>query len=247
MAREQVGLLYEGNVLLRRWVNGALDAKMIGPIEATKLSLKSENEVKPRYTKRRGFWGKKVGSVSKGKPSTFSLGFNGVDPELMALLFLGETAALALGSGSITGESVTLYHDKWVKVSQRNISSVAITGSVEGTDFEVDTRIGAIKALSTGNLTDGGAVTFNASYGGVTGTTIKGGTQSTVEVEVVMDGRNLEDLSDAYVRVPKVALTPSSDMDLLADDYVTAEFSGEIELVDGEAAEFYVDDNVTYA
>ena len=66
-------------------------------------------------------------------------------------------------------------------------------------------------------------------------------------VEIIMDGRNLEDLTDAYVRVPKVALTPGTDMDLLADDYVTAEFTGEMELVDGEAAEFYIEDNVTYA
>lgn len=245
--RKQVGMVYEGNVTLRKWVGGVLSPKMIGPIEATKLGLKAENEVKPRFTKRRGVHGKKVGSLSSGKPSTGSLGFNGVNTEMLALLFLGEAVALSLGSGTLTSESTTLFHEVWVKVSQRNISAVTITGSVEGTDFEVDRRVGAIKALSSGNLVDAGAVTFNATYAGVTGVLIKGGTESTIEVEISMDGVNREDGTDAFVRIPKIALTPGSDMDLLADDYIDADFSGEIELVDGESAEFYLEDNVAYA
>lgn len=247
MAREQVGMVYEGNVTLRKWVGGVLSPKMIGPIEATKLGLKAENEIKSRFTKRRGVHGKKVGSISSGKPSTFSLGFNGVNTEMLALLFLGEAEALALSDGTVTAEAVTLFHDAWIKVSQRNLAAVTISGSVEGTDFEVDKRVGAIKALPSGNLANAAAVTFDATYGGVTGVLIKGGTQSTIEVEVTMDGVNREDESDAFVRVPKIALTPGSDMDLLADDFIDADFTGEIQLVNGETAEFYLEDSVVYA
>jgi len=241
------GMLYEGDVFLRLFSAGVLSDKMIGPIDGTKLQLKANNEILSRTTKRRGQWGKTVGQVSRGKPSTFALGFNSMTPELMAVLFLGEEAAQNITGGTITAESVTLQHDEWVKVSERNITAVVITGSVEGTDYEVNKNVGAIKALSAGNLPDDTATTFDATFSGITGITIKGGTQARVDIEVIMDGMNLEDESDVYIRIPKVTLQIDSDTDLFGDDYIVAEFSGEIERLDTETAEFYVDDSVVYS
>ncbi len=247
MANEQKGLYFEGDVFLKRYVNGVLGSDLIGPVSGTKLALKAQSEVKPNFSKQRGQRGKVVDSVTVSKPTEFGLGFNRANADLLALLFLGTTAADSVAGGTITAEAVTLPHDTWVQVSQRNISAVTITGSVENTDFVVNSKIGAIKALSTGNIADGASTTFDATYSTVSSLKISGGTESTVEVEVIMDGVNMVDNSDVFVRIPKVPLTPSSDMDLLADEYVTAEFSGEIEKLETEDAEFYVEMDTVYS
>ncbi len=238
------GISYKGDVYLRRYQNGAPSANIIGPIGGTKLTLKANSEVKERFGKGRDNHGLLTGSVAQGKPSEIKVGFNEVDPALMAILFLGTAAALNETGGTVTGEAITLVENQWVKTAQRNISGSAIVGKTLGVDFEENPRMGAIKALNAGTA---GAQTLDYSYGGITGTRIAGGVESQIDVEIVFDGKNLEDQSEAYARIPKITLTPESDIDLLSDDYVTVEMGGKAIKLPAEAGEILFDDAVTYA
>ena len=246
MSQNQVGQVYEGEVYLQVWSNGVLSKEMVGPLDATTLKIKPESEVRPRLSKRRGRWGKKAGSFPMAKPTQFTLGVNGANITLLAMAYLGKTQAQSIGSGSFTAEPITLPHDVFVSVGQRNLSAVSITGSALGTDFLVAPKIGAIKALSTGNIADGAVTTFDATYGAITATTILGGAESKIEVQLVMDGQNKEDLSEVYIKIPKIPLTLESDIDLQADDYSDITFTGEMELLSTETAEFYIDNNVKF-
>ena len=246
MSEENVARIYEGNVYLQLWIAGTLQKEMIGPLATSQLVLKPQSELKQRFSKQRGKWGKQAGSFVVAKPTQFTLGVNAVNMKVLAMAYQGTIEAQAIASGTITAEPVTLSHGLFVRVSQRNISAVAITGSVLGIDFVVDKKIGAIKALSTGNLADGVATTFNAVHGAITATRILGGTESKIDVQLVMDGQNKENLSEVYIRIPKIPLTLDSDIDLKANDYNDITFKGEIELLDTETAEFYIDNDVEF-
>lgn len=239
-----VGISYKGDVYARRFVNNVLSPDIIGPIAGTKLTIKANNEVKQRFGKGRTNHGLLTGSTATGKPSEVELGFNEVEAELMAVLFLGVATALNETSGTVTGESITLVKNKWVKTAQRNISSSAIATLTLGTDFIEHPRMGAIKALTDGAV---GAKTLAYSHGAITGTRIAVGVDSKIDVEIIFDGVNLEDNSETYIRIPKITLTPSAAIDMLKGDYVDGEFKGEAIKLPGEAGEIIFDDNVVYA
>ena len=238
------GIVYKGDVYLRRYVNNVLSSEIIGAIGGTKLTLKANSEIKERFGKGRNNNGLLAGSVALSQPSEISIGFNEVDAEMMAILFMGTSAALNDTGGTVTGEPITLVQDKWVKTANRNISASAITGLVLGTDFIEHPRMGAIKALTPAAT---GLKSLDYSYGAITGQRISGGVASQIDVEIIFDGVNLEDDSDAYVRIPKITLTPNTDIDLLSGDYVDAEMTGKAIKLPNETGEIIFDDAVAYA
>ena len=244
MADAQKGLYFDGDVLIQRWVAGVLQKTVIGPLSGTKLGIKAQGEVKENISKGRGNRGKKIDSVTIAKPTEFEIAFNRANSKLMAMIFMGIDAVKNIAGGTITGESVALPHGLWVKVSERNISAVVIGVHTEGTDYEVNSRLGMIKSLASGAITDGEVVTFNATFAAIDSLQISGGVDSKVDVQIIMDGTNLVDDSEVYIRIPKVALTPDSDMDFLSDDFMSVEFSGAMEKIDTETAEFFIDTEV---
>ncbi|MFZ2452583.1 MAG: hypothetical protein WAW36_18910 [Methylovulum miyakonense] len=241
------GIQYSGDIFLRRYnADGTLPETLIGPIEGTKLSIKTDADIKYRKSKQRGTHGQVKGSTSVNKPTQFGIGVNAADPEMLALLFMGTASVLSIASGTVSAESHALPHGTWVKLSHRNVSSVAITGKVLGTDFEVNSRLGLIRSLATGTIVDGASTSIAYSHGAITGKRIAGGDVSKIEVELTFDGLNLEDNSDCYGLVPKLVLMPKTDINLLADDFVTAEFDGTAIKLYGQA-EHTFDTDVGYA
>lgn len=243
MTTRNVGIAFKGDVYARRYVNNVLAPNIIGPIGGTKLSIKANSDIKKRFGKGRENHGLLTGSIAVTKPSQIKLDFNEVDPQLLAMLFLGISTPLNQSGGTVTGEAIVLVKDEWVKTAKRNISLSTITGQVLGTDFVQHSRMGAIKALTTGAV---GAQTLAYSYGAMTGTRIAVGVNSKIDVELIFDGQNLEDLSETYIRIPKITLTPDTEIDLLAGDYVDGKFSGEAIKLPDEVGEIIYDDNVVY-
>jgi len=238
------GIAYKGDVYLRRYVNGVLSNNIIGAIGGTKLTIKANADLKERFGKGRDNHGLLVGSVALSKPSDITVGFNEVTPEMMAIVFMGTNAALSSTGGTVTAEPITLVQNQWVKTANRNISASTITGLVLGTDFIEHKRLGAIMAKTA---TAVGLKSINYTYSAITGNRISGGVASQVDVEIVFDGVNLEDNSDAYVRIPKITLTPKTDIDLLSGDYINAEMAGKAIKLPNETGEIIFDDAVAYA
>jgi hypothetical protein len=240
------GIQYKGDIFLRRYnPDGTLPETLIGPIAGSKLSIKADATLKTRTSKQRDDYGRVKGVVSVPKPTMVGIGINAADPAMLAMLFLGTADALSTGSGTVTAESHALPHDVWVRLDNRNVSSVVITGKTAGVDFEVNPRIGAIRALSTGSIADNASTAIAYSYAAITGTRIAGGEASKIEVELTFDGVRLEDSTDAFGIIPKMVLMPKTDINLLNDDFVTAEFDGTMIKLDGQA-EHTFDTDVVY-
>lgn len=244
----QQGLIYEGNIHAQRYVGGVLQAKAVGPFEITALTITASNEVKERKSNLVGQSGKVRGSFARTNPTNLKISANATNSDLYALFLLGSTAALSVAGGTATGESVaTMEHDKWYKLAHDNVSAVTVATKVEGTDFEVDGKLGLIRTLSTGTIANNATSSVNYTYSGITGTTIRVGTESKVDVKLIGRLVNAETGAFAILEVPKVTLSPDGDISLIGDDYQSFGLTGSCVLLDGQTADLYLRDPVTYA
>ncbi|PPD22867.1 MAG: hypothetical protein CTY22_05210 [Methylomonas sp.] len=243
----QQGLIYEGNIHAQRYIGGVLGHKAIGPFEVTALSLTVSNEVQERRSRLVGQSGKVRGSFARSNPTQISLSANAANADLYALFLLGSVAAHSLTGGTVTAESVaSMEHDKWYKLAQANVSAVVIATRTLGIDYEVDARLGMIRSLSTGAIANNATVLVNYSYGAISGTSIRVGTESKVDVRLLGRLVNSETGAHAILDVPKVTLSPDGDIALIGDDYQTMTLTGSCVLMDGESADLYLRDPVTY-
>lgn len=244
----QQGLIYEGNIHAQRFINGVLDAKAIGPFEITALTIQAANEVKERKSNLVGQSGKVRGSFARTNATQVKISANAVNSDLYALFLLASTAALSVTGGTVTGESVaSMSHDKWYKLAQLNVSSVAIATKTEGTDFQIDAELGLIRTLSTGTIADDATSSVDYTYGGITGTEVRVGTESKVDVKLIGRLVNAETGAESILEVPKVTLSPDGEISLIGDDYQSLGLTGSCVLVDGENADLYLRDPVVYS
>ncbi|MFA6701016.1 MAG: hypothetical protein WCS28_12710 [Thiomicrospira sp.] len=244
----QQGLIYEGNIHAQRYVGGVLQAKAVGPFEITELTITASNEVKERKSNLVGQSGKVRGSFARTNPTNLKISANATNSDLYALFLLGSTAALSVTGGTATSESVAdMEHDKWYKLAHDNVSAVTIATKVLGTDFEVDGKLGLIRNLSTGTIADNATNSVDYTYSGITGTTIRVGTESKVDVKLIGRLVNAETGAFAILEVPKVTLSPDGDISLIGDDYQSFGLTGSCVLLDGQTADLYLRDPVTYA
>lgn len=244
----QEGFSYEGDIYAQRYVGGVLQSKAIGPFEVTIFAAKPANETKERQSNRLGQTGKTRGSVGRTLATELKIGFNAANADLYAALFLGTSGALSVTGGTATAESVTsMEHDKPYKLAHENISALTVTGKTLGTDFEiVDAKLGLVRTLSTGTIANNATTSFNYTYTAFTGTRVNIGTESKLDVKLLGNVKNRETGVSSRMVVPQVTLSPSSDINLIDNEYATAEVTGKCVLRTGEVADFYLDTALSY-
>ena len=244
----QQGLIYEGNIHAQRYVNNVLQAKAIGPFEVTALTMQASNETKERKSNLVGQAGKVRGSIARTSATQLKISANAANSDLYALFLLGSTAAYAVTGGTVTAESIaSMEHDKWYKLAKSNVSSVVISGKTINVDYQVDAELGLIRTLSTGTIANNATSSVNYNHSAVAGTTIRVGTESKVDVKIIGRLVNSETSAKAILEVPKVTLSPDGEISLIGDDYQTFGLSGACVLMDGEVADLYLRDPVTYS
>lgn len=245
----QQGFSYEGDITLQRYSSaGVLATLSLGPLEILNFSAKAANEQKDRKSNRLGMTGKTRGAIGRTLATEIKFEFNAVDADIYALMFLGSTAALSVTGGTVTGESITgMAHNKWYKLAKEHVSALASAGKTINVDFEMDGHTGRVRTLSTGTIADNATVAWNYTYSGITGSTVRIGTESKADVKIFGDLRNRETLTYARLRIPQVTLSPDGEVPLIADDYASAGMTGKCVLMDGETADCYLDDPAVYA
>ncbi len=247
MSIQTAGFSYKGSFYLRKWSGETLSKNMIGPLDSDNFSVKvTSNKEQRKSYKDDTTYMKNIGSSSYTGASELSFSINGAESEMLAMLFGGDVIDLSIASGTVTGESITLPHDIPVKVDQEHISAVAITGAVEGTDFVVDAKLGAIKSLSTGGLTDNVSTTVNYSHGQVTGKQIRAGTVADQKVEVLGMMTNRETGEKGKLWVPRTSIVSEADLNLLSQTFDSAQFTGEAEIVGANVSDAYFNNQLLY-
>lgn len=216
--------------------------------EANKFAVSSGAEVIEAVSKGRNRRGQLVASVAIAKPGEIELVLSEVNVATLRMGLGATVSSLTQGAGVLTDSPVVAQLDKWVDIGKRNIVEAGLTvkndaGSttyVLGTHYEIDYRLGKIKALSSGPITAGQTLELTGTYNAVSGSRLKAGTQAQIRARLLFNGRNLVDGSDAEVEVWEAVLAPTNPIDFMSDKLVDITLKGKMVTPAGKDAPYEV-------
>jgi hypothetical protein len=238
-----------GKVLADIFVNGAPSGRYISFQEVGKFAITVNSELKEQTSKSREQYGHVVETVAIPQPAEFSMTLREVNREALRMAFMAEMQALNSGSATVSAADITLQRGEFVPVAHRNLAETGFvltngagtTTYVLGTDYDVNWRFGLVRALPGGAIAD--ATTGKVSYtaNAISGAKLLGNKQPSMRAKLLFDGVNLVDDLPALATVWEVVLTPSGEVDLMADDWLEVELQGRMKTPVGKASAFEVD------
>lgn len=212
------------------------------------FTIKGDSERVEQIGSNRSNFGQVIASVTIPKPASASFTLDQMDPDMFAMAFFGTNSAFTQSSGSTGGTpiEVTTIEDKYVEIGKMMISSVVVKndgGTVtyaEGTDYEINTRLGMIMALSSGSIATGAVVEITCSYAAIAGTQMTGMTKTNVRLRMVLDGQNYADGRNFKLDVYRARLAPSGEFGFQAGDtkFMEAKFDATLETPTGQGEPF---------
>jgi hypothetical protein len=223
-------------------------APMIGPIEVTKFEITPKTELKEMISKSRSAYGQPVAAVALAQPFEFTVDFAEVSGDTLVQAFLGTKTAFNQGSGTMTNVAIVAKLGAWVPVGFLNIAAAGLTVQnsansityVLGTDYEINYRLGTIKAIVGGAITADQALEVSGTYAAVSGTQIAGGTQAQIRAKFLFDGKNQVDGLPVIVDVHEAVIAADSAFDFLADDFAAVSMPGKLVTPSGKTEPFTV-------
>lgn len=236
-----------GDFYLEPFVNG-VPGGIIGPIDVDSLEIKPDSNKVSIPSKRRKQYGNPRKTYFTAKAATVTIKTTEIPPVLLAAAFMADATTINQGSGTLTDAAYTVpAYPKWISLGKTNLASTGLTVNegatplVLGTDFEINYALGLLRAKSGGALADGGAVTVSATYNAVTGTRYNGNIKPDVKAKLLLDGESLIDGKKTILNVPMASLSPKNGVDFMSDKPIEVTLEGELLIVDGETAPFYVE------
>lgn len=220
-----------------------------GPYEATKFEIKPNSQIRELTSRGRDSYGQVIESVPLQQPADFSVEMPEVNKASLTTALLGKEAAASQTAGSFAANTtVNVSLGKWVDLGKSNIIESGFTVKnaagtvtyVKGTDYEVNTRLGWLRALPGGALADNTSVTVAGSYGAVSGVAIRGAVEAQVRARFFLDGKNQVDGSDVQVDVYEVVVAADAAFDFLLDDFNTVALNGRMKTPTGKQEPFVV-------
>lgn len=193
---------------------------------------------------------------------TVGFTFRDIAPVVLAGHLLGSAAAISRAGAAVVDEAVTFpAHGEWVKLAFDRIKTTGVSltqgagdPKVEGTDFELNRRLGMVRSLAGGSITTASACAIDYEFGTVTGTKIDAAQLEDYLCEVYVDAVNESDVGefggkDIVGHYHALHLAPDGEVDWLSDDPVTITLSGPAATPTGETApgSLSVIAGVTYA
>ena len=246
MSYQDTGLIFAGKVFIGE-VNQGVVGALNGPINVPSFELTPPStEVRNRVSKQPASYGQALDVVNiPGDPAQMSISFDSLPAVLLAEALGGTSASHSVTAGSVTDEAITLVEGQWVKLAHSNIDGASVvvtdptgpTDLVEGDDYEVDADAGMIKALDAAAAI---AVEVDYDYNAESGTKVLGATEIQKPRHIILEGKNLATGKKARVIVHEAILNASEAMDLMSDEFVNGQLSGNLRTPAGKASPFEV-------
>lgn len=224
------GLLVAIDPYIARLNSGANEG-YFGPVNTTVLKLTQPD---PDQVVRTSYlvnsYGQALDSYNRPKPLEIEFTIDDCSPDLLSMAMLGYPAAYAQAERLMTAPAtdVIARADRWVSVGHNALTDFAITGKVEGTDYEINLDAGLLKVLSTGTIVDGATVSFTAAAPARAGTQIDAGTDTILQVGIKGMGKNLFTGKALEVEVWQANISPSGGMDFISSDPISLTFKGTV-------------------
>lgn len=243
------GFLGSGDLYIARYVGG-VQGPWMGPFEADKFEIKPNVELKEQVSKSRENYGNVIETVALNKPGDFTVDLSEVNKETLSIALLGTAITLTQASGSWVAAAYTSTKGAWIPLGKGNVTvaglvvtnAAASTTYVLGTDYEVNYRLGWLRAISTGAIVDGAAnIKVTGAYGAISGTKISGGVSSQIRAAFKLDGKNFADDLPCIVTVAEGVVASSAAFDFLSSEFAKVSMPGKMKTPVGATEPFTVE------
>jgi len=249
MSEQSTGLLVAGDLYIDRLAADGSPQGYLPVSNATQMSINQSVEFKDQVSRRRATRGQRIESVAIPQPGEVNLTLDQLNKGNLAMALLGDTATVNEGAATFTDEPVTLKGYNWTEIGYRNIKtsgfSVTLSGTTltEGTDYEVNYRMGLIRGLrGSGQLTgNGDDVQITGETNALSGNRINGSTRPQIRARLLLDGRNMVDDRPVIVNVDEAILQPNEAVDFLSEEFVTVPMSGRLITQAGKTSPYTVE------
>jgi hypothetical protein len=221
----------------------------VGPYEATKFEIKPNTELKEATSRGRSTYGQVVESVAIQQPTDFTVDLAEVNKESLTIALLGTSTTLTQGSGTVSNSPITAKLEAWKPLPNQNlaVAGLVVTNSAGtttyalGSDYEINYRLGWIKAKAGGAITEGQAILVDYAYNAISGTLIAGGTNAQVRAKFKLDGVNFADNLPVIVEVYEGIISADAAFDFLSSDFATVSLPGRMKTPVGRSEPFVVE------
>lgn len=174
--------------------------------------------------------------------------------EILAIQTRGVASAASAAGGAVANESVTVKLDKWVKLSKSHLTATAVTATAdpgptpaytEDTHFIVNRRMGFVKFLSgvSGAPADNASVLMNFTEAAYSKSRVAMGINLPGRYAVFYDCINQGSGKNAVLYIPQGVITPTDSVGLITDAFASGKFTVTPELLTGETAALYYDED----
>lgn len=242
------GFIGAGDVYIRPINSDGTYGKRVDIGNTTKLAIKPASEIKEQVSRKRDSAGQVLETAAIQKPAELSVTLETVNRIGLRYAFMGEDAVYTQTAATVVDELVTAQLDGWVQLAKEDLdTAVIVTNSAgtttyaEGADYQVNRRLGMIKAVTGGAITESLALKVDYAAKAFTGARIRGNVKPQIRAELLLDGINQVDGSIGILRVAEVVLTPSSEFDWFKEDFNTIEMSGKLKTPTGKTEPFVFD------
>jgi hypothetical protein len=244
------GFLGAGDLYIARYNPsiGGFDG-FTGPFEATKFEVKPNVELKEMSSRGRETYGQVIESVALPQPADFTLELPEVNKESLSIALLGSESSINQGGGTWSDVNVVIpAKGTWIDLGKQNVTvagfmvknAAGTVTYVQGTDYELNYRMGWLKILPGSAIADGATVSVSGAYGAVGGTLIRGATNSQIRAKFRLDGVNFADQLPVIVDVWEAIISADSAFDFLSSDFASISLPGRLKTPAGKSEPFQV-------
>lgn len=243
------GFIGSGDLYIDRLSDLGASTGLIEIGNAIKFAITEATDLKERKSKGRDTYGQTLDTAQIKKPAAIAISLDDLNKENLAIALLGDLETINEGAGSVTDEAVTAIAGKFADLAKRNITAASVvvqdvtdtTTYIEGTDYEIHYRLGKLKALAGGAIADAAVLHVDYDHGAVSGSRIQGSARPTIRARLILDGKNFADGRAVQVEVDEATLTPSGEVDFLADDWTSLQLTGSLKTLTGKSSPYTVD------
>lgn len=238
------GFIGSGDVYIAPYVSGATLGKLVDIGNTTKLEIAPKADIKRQISKKRATFGNALVTFGQQQPAELNCTLETINRTSLRYAFMGEDAAYTQSSATVTAEVSAAKLDGWVQLANEEISAVVIkkgaTTLTLGTTYELNTRLGMFRILSTNgqSVVEDDALAVDYTAAAFTGAAIRGNVNPTIRAYLLLDGQNRVDFSFGALRVWEVLLTPTSPFDWFSDEFNTIDLAGTMNVPDGKTEPF---------
>lgn len=175
-------------------------------------------------------------------------------PPILARMLYGEAANADIATGTVVDGEVNVDRldapiqlpHRYLKASPApTFETAASVALVEGTDYTLDLRTGALTILSAGTvgatIDANDKITANYGYEAITGTTVLGGATPTESFFITGDLEDRVSAEQGYLTIYEVKLAVDGDIDWLSAEPIQPTLTGTAIVPDGAPAPYKFD------